>query len=798
MVWLPHLLRRHGGFAALAVLSIAVTVGAAGAVMTVVDALFAAPPSVQRAHELMSIGLEGQTTYASRWYDRALAEFGTLPFVVGAEGQAVRGLTAFDVMPRVRLAGDTTETEVLGVTTGYFTLLGVPVFGRQFTADDNQPGAPLVAIISDRLWSRRFDRHPEALGATLEATVRPITIIGVAAPGFAGALRGEQFDVWIPHHQLPGLAGVSETAGPYPDIPLLSILRLRPGGAEALSAWAADRFRGGPRGARQVVVPIGDLFGAGNRPIIRIAERSAFLTLSLIAGLVVLGGTLTLAGLFAVHFDRRRGEFGIRRTLGASTASLSVLMGREVGLITVAGMGGAWAATWTAVHAMPAFALPSGVLLERLDLSITARVTVGIVLTTVVMALLASAWPLGRAARSSLRSSTGARVRRWWLAGHAATTATLILLTATLARAVDIASADGPAFSPDQTIFVSLRAWSERRSAGYETERAAAAARLQALRSALLVEPGVSGAALGPAPIGAAAVQRVSLVRRVRTRQDDIDLATSFMTVERNYFEVMGMSLVTGRAPAGEREVVVSATLSHALWPEHDPTGETLVIDSWPEMTVTGVVEVSAGSLAFGRPYAAFAGRHADWVTTSGIGPSIEFVVQADDAASARGRVEQLTRKAFPDATILSTPTGRQLVNQDLGTQLASAWFLRGFAVVAWTLSLLGVFGLVAYTVESRRRDFGIMAALGASPSQLMATSSRSGLTPAVAGVILGAVAAWWGRLGLTSLLLGITAISVPQWLVLTIAMIGAAAISAGAASWRLRRLNPLDVIREP
>jgi ABC-type antimicrobial peptide transport system permease subunit len=233
---------------------------------------------------------------------------------------------------------------------------------------------------------------------------------------------------------------------------------------------------------------------------------------------------------------------------------------------------------------------------------------------------------------------------------------------------------------------------------------------------------------------------------------------------------------------------VITASLAARLWPQGDALGETV---SLPELRggpylVVGV----ARDLSFGSVLRPASGV----IITAGNGMSSivsDFVLRTDHPALVAGAV----RRAI-EAQVVRVTTGRDVVASDISRQRLGAWFFSGFGVAALLLGVGGAFGLVAYLAESRRREFGVRLALGATVQDLLRHALSAALTPIVAGIAAGLALGALVSQVFSALLVGVGAIDVITYAAVAAAMLGCAAIAALAAAWRLRRTNPSDALR--
>jgi hypothetical protein len=249
---LPRLVRHHRGYFAFATTTLAVAVGLNLVVFTVVNALWLRPLPVRNADRLVTVMHDALAlSLTPEWrahFEAVAGQVSTEDFFAGLKPDLV-----FDSAGR--------QVETIGVTPEYFSLFGLTVRGRDFTAADDRAGAEPVAIISDNLWARAFERRPEVIGAVAAAKPFPVRIIGVAPAGFEGVRHGERVHVWIPSRLVPRVASdpgaALETDG---FVPMMVFARLFPGQtpADVMRRWVETGAftRLNPR-----IVPLRDVFG---------------------------------------------------------------------------------------------------------------------------------------------------------------------------------------------------------------------------------------------------------------------------------------------------------------------------------------------------------------------------------------------------------------------------------------------------------------------------------------------------------------------------------------------------------
>lgn len=811
---LPKFVLRHRGYFAFATTTLAVAVGVNLVVFTIVNALWLRPLPFRDADRLVTFLYGGFTSLDAPVLTTRMPR----PFAaVAGQVETDDGSHPFDYAgyrrPRVVLNGRDAET--VGVTSGFFTLLGLSIRGRDFTSDDNRAGAEPVAIISNRLWSDAFGRRPEVIGAVVPTEPMAVRVVGVAPRGFEGARRGDRTDIWIPSTLAARVAGV-----PADDVPLIVFARLAPGEAFAEAARQVGPVApGDPRAL--TIAPLTDVFGTPSSPTIVIHEGHTLGVVGGLALLVLAGGCATLAALVLVHYERRRRELAVRIALGASRGRLAGELCRELLLIAACGTCGAMLLAEWGLHAIPSLSLPGGVNLARLDLSMDWRV-LSVAVAVTVFTLVAAAWvPLKRFTRAALAgellagpaatpSAASQRTRQGLLALHVSATIVVLIAAGLFVRAVVHGFGNAAGFDYEHTAFVtvpigqpgdyaSIKSPSDWSFFDSHAHFMAIAERDTRVKDALALLPGVDHVADGAPPIGPDRARLLLSPRVVDTEGRRLALPVAAMNGGPDLLPTLGLPLLEGRALTAAdatttpTPAIVTVSLARMLWPGEDPLGKVFRFPggrSTAYQLVGLTRDFVVGSLA--RPAAGVV------VTVIGEVRSnyAQLVVRTTHPEALVDDLQRAAQHALPDTPWATVETGREMIARDLGRQRLGAWFFSGFGLTALLLGVGGVFGLVAYLAESRYREFGVRLALGATPRDLV----RHGLAAALAPVSLGAAAglvfaALVARL-FTSLLTGLSAVDPLTYAGVAATMLSAAVLAGLAAAWRLRRVVPVDALR--
>jgi len=804
-------------YAALATLTLTLAVGANLVVFSVVKAIWLRPDPVSHADRLvMVLGDDSNSGPSDSFFFAELgleSQLRSSGLFAGVAGQVATTGYESSFTPHVVLADVGHEVETTGVTFQYFSVLGVTIRGRDFTRDDDRYGAEAVGIISDRLWRNVFGARANVIGALMPANPMPLRVVGVAPAGFEGARLGEHTDLWIPANQVPRVAPVGESRIRENEVSLLALARLR----EGLSVSQADRLltehvaaAALKSPARLRVVSLRQIFGAPDSRTIIIREETVLRVVTASAALVLLAGCVTLIALVLVHYERRRHELSVRLALGATRARLAKQLAAELGWLTVPGVVGASLfASWS-LRALPSLNLPGGVDLSRLNLAVDWQVVLAAVTFNLLVLLAAAALPIARFTRPDLArnlvtttataSASSHRVRGVLLGLHVMSTMVLLVAAGLFVRTVVYGFTQGPGFDVNRTLFVDLQVdpmfvrWDEDLDASARQRLADEHRMVEKLRTL----PGLDVVSIGAAPIGPSPARMMLNPWTATIGTETHELRFVSAPVGEQFLEALNVPVLQGRMLTADDQgarptpVVVTASLARQLFPGGSPIGRDF--DLAGKRVIMGVIpDVAFGSFALPHSEALLR-----VVTLDGNAKSHELslTIRSERPEAVVGDVRRVIASVFPDAPRVELATGREVVARDLGRERLGAWFFSGFGVVALALGVGGVFGLVAYLAESRRRELGVRVALGATPRDLLRQVIGIGLRPVLFGAAVGLGSAALLARFVSSLLVGVGQFDLLTYLSAGFAMIGCAGVAGLVGAWRVRRLSPLDALR--
>jgi predicted permease len=785
-------LRRNPGFTAVAVLTLALGIGANTAIFSLVNALLLNPYPFPQPDRIMSVD--------ARHVSGKNSGAGYRDFLDWREQNSVFEEMAIIAGPGTyTLTGQGEPQRIVGggTTAGFLRVLGVqPVLGRFFTAEEDKPGAAPVAVLSYATWQRRFAGSADVLRRTMMLDGQAFTIIGVLPSRFA--LPGIQTcEFFTALRENPSQDRMQHQYGVLARLKPRITLERAQGDMTTIARRLEQAFPETNTGWGVTVMPIRQALAE---------ETEAPMLVLLLFSAVLLVLLLACANVAALQLARASGrakEMAIRASLGASRRRLARQMLTESVSLALAGGGlGLVFAQWL-MNVLGA-AAPSDLALDatlRLDSQVLAFTLVISVLTGVVFGV-APAWygsktDLNAAIKGDANAWSGARSRNRFLscliAGEVALSLVLLVGAGLLVKDLLFVLHLDTGLRVEHVLTFAL----DPPSAKYSSPQRSTAF-YQELLAALRRAPGVEqAAAVSTLPMtGTFSGGPFEIDGRPKPA-DWMDADAQYNICTPGYFRAMEIPLLRGRDFDGRDTAsslpvaIVNDAFARQFFPQEDPIGHKIKsYANW--QTIIGVVGSVKHQQPMNAPVAMIYSPHAQspdpymWVTVRATGDPAKL------AATARAEVRAIDR----DIPILKLRTMRQVVADSLSEPRLLASFLAGFAGFALALACIGIYGIIAYSVTQRMHEMGVRLALGASPSDVLALVLRKGALLAGAGMVLGIPAALAISRLMRALLYGIS----PRDLTVFAGVPALLAIVALAASFipahRAAKVDPTVALR--
>jgi putative ABC transport system permease protein len=805
-------LRNSPGFAAVAILTLALGIGANTAIFSVVNAVLLQPlsyPNPDRLVELELSSPQGNGNVTS------IPKFN----VWREQTDVFDSVAAYDFSgPGINLTGGDRPELIKGihVSADYFRVFGAPVaLGRTFTPEEDRPGGPAVVVISNGLWRNRFGGDPGILNRTIDLGQEPYTIIGVIGPTYTGDPKS---DIWLPLKPDPN----SVDQGHY----LRATARLKPGvtlaQAQAAMKHAADEFNRkfpnspvmGP-GASFTAIPLRDSV-IGD-------VRFGLLLLFGAVGFVLLIACANVANLLMARATIRRREIAIRSALGAGRARLMWQLLTESLLLSLAGGVLGLGLGYVGVRALLAIN-PSDIprvgeqgAAVALDWRVLVFTLVAAILTGILFGLV----PALNTSRSDINSTlreSGARsgaglrhnkARAVLVITEMALALVLLVGAALLIRTFGALRGVNPGFEARNVLIMemSLNGGRFEKAAGVDQLEREGRRRIESL-------PGVTAASLTCCvPLEGGFGLPFIIEGRPLTNGPYHGGAT-WLTMSPHYFDVFRIPLISGRVftdqdnGAADRVVVINQALAKEYWPKGDALGARISIgkgvgpefDEPPRQIIGIVADVREGALS--RPpdqimYVPFAQVNDGIIALNNRIIPLTWVVRTKlQPFSLSADVQRELREASGGLPVAHIRSMQQVVGESTARNDFYMTLLTIFAGVALLLAAIGVYGLMAYSVQQRTQEIGVRMALGASPQQVRRMVVVQGMQLALVGVVIGVASA----LGLTRLMSSLL-YGVKPWDPVTIVLVavllsGVTLLATYLPARRASRVDPLVALR--
>jgi putative ABC transport system permease protein len=793
-----RMLLKSPGFTIVAVIALALGIGANSAIFSVVNTVLLRPLPYKAPERLVMVweddtkdGHPRDTPAAANYIDWR------------DQNQVFEGMSAIaDVSFNLTGSGEPERISGRRVSANLFSLLGVePQLGRAFTPEEDQPSAARVAIMSHGLWQRRFGSDAKIIGQSLTLNGQSVTVVGVMPPHFQFPSREDE--LWIP------IAFTSQEAANRGRHYLQVVARMKPGvtlqQAQAemntIAARLQQQYPNSNTGLGATVVSLHEQLVGDIKP--------ALLVLLGAVGFVLLIACANVANLLLARAAGRQKEIALRVALGASRSRLiRQFLTESLLLAALGGVVGLLLSLW-GVSLLKAF-IPQNISQFK-DIAIDAKVLGFTLLISLLTGLIFGLAPaaqtssfnlnetLKEGGRDSVAGSRGNRIRGMLVIAEVAVSLILLIGAGLLINSFLRLRSVDPGFSADKLLTMrivlpTLKYPDQARRTAFYTELVQ---RIESL-------PGVQSAAVTNwiPLVSQGDSQGISIEGRPEPAPGQGPVVVT-RVVSPNYFRTMDIQLLQGRQ-FNEQDradapgvVVISETMARSLWAGEDPIGKRLKVGALSSptqwLTIVGVVkDVRQFQLnAEPKPQMYMPYEQPTFFVPSHL--VIRTNVEPLSLASAvRGAVWGIDK----DQPVSNISTMEDVLSESVARQRFSMLLLAIFAAVALVLAAVGLYGVMSYSVAQRTHEIGIRMALGAQRSDVLKMVVGQGLKLVLIGVVLGLVASFVLTRVMTSLLYGVSATDPTTFLSISLVLISVAMLASYLPARRATKVDPMIALR--
>ena len=821
-----RMLGKHPGFTAIAMLTLAIGIGANTAIFSLVNQVLLRHLPVQNPGELVLLRSPGPTR-GHVWSDGDQAQSFSYPMYKGLRdtNSVFSGMLArFAIPASIASRGQTERGSGELVSGNYFEVLGVrPAVGRVFTLDDDRvPGAQPVVVLSHAYWTRRFGGDPGVLNQTLLVNNTPLTIVGVAAAGFTGIQVGQAADIFVPlmmkAQMTPERNGLEE----WDNYWLAILARRKPGLSMAqteaginaayrpllqeqlaqINGWDAQK-RQKFLDKKVLLIP-----GAKGRTILQSDSGQPLIALFVMVALVLLIACTNVANLLLAQGAARKRELAIRAAMGASRGRIIQQLLAESLLCALAGgAAGLLIGAWLMNLVTPIIAsnLSISGLSTSLDLGVLSFAAGATLVSGVFFGLL-PAWRVTRTAvaqtlkdqaTTTSAGTSHVSARKMLVAGQVAFTLLLLAGAFLFTRTLWNLRKQNLGMRTENVVTFAISPILN----GYDTPRTIAL--IDQLRARMAAVPGVR--AVGTSELGTLTGTDMGSNVTIEGNKDlsDEDLHINYDPISPGYFSTLGVSLLAGRefndgdGPGKTKVAIISEAMAKKYFVGRNPVGLHFAfssrIDAKPDIEIVGVVKdvkqdhVRTEDVPF---------IYLPYAQQSTIREMSFYTYTQQDPLLAVSALRSTVRELDANLPIFGIKTMERVVDEDLFVARMVATLSATFGTLAALLAAMGIYGVLAYLVVQRTREIGIRMALGAETAHVRLLIVKEVGTMVLFGVAVGLPLAYGLARLSESLLFGVHA-GDPAVYALGLALIALIALATCyIPARRATRVDPLVALR--
>jgi len=821
-----RMLLKNPGFTLIAVLTLALGIGANTAIFSLTDQILFRLLPVEKPAELVALRSPG-TKGGRVWSDGDDAASFSYPIykALRDRSDAFSGLLARFAIPlSVAGAGRTERADGELVSGNYFEVLGVrPALGRVFNQeDDRTPGAHPVVVLSHAYWTRRFGSDPAILNKTLTVNGILMTVIGVSREGFRGVQVGQTPDVFIPMMMTPQMTPNQNDLNNYRDYWLAVIGRLKPGMSRAQTEEAVRpsyrsileeelSVRGGTNAERRQRfldkrILLDD--GSRGRQILQRDAKKPVLILMGMAGLALLIACANVANLMLARGAARQREIAVRMALGAGRWRLMrQFLIESLMLALLGGVVGLIVAVW-AISGLVA-AIPPSIGAVGLSSELDPRLLGFALALSTLTGLLFGVAPAARATRLNIESVlreqgssvsgslSSVRFRKALVASQIVLTTVLLVGAGLFARSLNNLRRLDLGLRADHLIAFSIAPELN----GYSPQRTIAF--FNDLRQGIAGLPGVRSVSAAELGILTDSTSGSNMTIEGYQAQEGEEMEVRHNRIGPDFFATMGIPLISGReftiadAGGGPKVAIIDETMARRFFSNRNPIGSHFAFGAGDnirlDIEIVGVVKDSKhASLREKKwPFA-----YLPYAQEDNLG-SVTFYARTDQdvnaiAPSLRREVERRDN----NLPIYGLKTLRQQADESMFADRFMTFLSICFGLLAAALAAIGLYGVMAYTVARRIREIGIRVALGATQGRVVWLIMREVALLAGAGLLVGAPLAFALGRAAESLLFGVNAGDPLVFIAASLLLACVALLGGYLPARRAAKVDPMIALR--
>ncbi len=815
-----RMMRKSPAFTTVAVMTLALGIGANTAIFSLVNAVMLKMLPVKAPSELVVVG-DPQSVHSRSMGDPRVDQFSYPLYRELSKGNAVfTGMLASGEAHRLRVAATDSGNQIANNVTGvlvsgnYFSVLGVnALYGRVLTPeDDSAPGAHPVAVVSYSFWKDRLGQSTDAIGRAIRINNSPFTIIGVTPPGFFGDTIGDDQALWVPVTMQEQVITGRKWLEDYQASWLHIIARLKPGAsveqARSNLNLLLQQQLNGPLGAKlnkndidnlkNAKIPV--VAGGGGFSQLRGDFRQPLILLMIIVGLVLVIACVNVANLLLARATARQKEIAVRMAIGAAPGRMvRQLLTESIFLAFAGGALGLLIAHW----GTKALLGLSGT--RELEASPDVRVFLFTATICFLTGVLFGLIPALRSRKVSvaltLKSGTqsgGSAPSKWnWgkllVTGQVALSLFVLFAAGLLVRSLQNIRNVDLGYNREHILLVST----DPLSAGYDKERIVQFG--NDLSERFKGIPGVRAATFSKNGLFSGSESSTTLKIEGYTARDNSEPEAAYDEVGANYFSSIGIPLLLGRdigqqdTAASLHVAVINETMARKYFGNANPIGKKLEFDK-NNIEVIGVAHDARDHELRGEVAPRFY-LPATQLTTPN--PVINFeIMTVGNPSAVADSVRQLLKNFDANVPVYSVRTLNELTERTISQEVLIGRLSGFFAGLALLLAAIGLYGVLSYSVAGRTREIGVRMALGARRSSVLSMILQEAGKLVVLGVLIGIPASFLSSRLFASMLFGLGRYDLVSMAMVVAILVGIALLASFIPARRATKVDPMVALR--